>query len=57
MIWSIVFLVIGLMILGAGLYYLIKEKNDPESRKIYGIMSIVGALIVVGAIIKLLMSL
>jgi len=25
------------MILGAGIYYLLREKKDPESKKIYGI--------------------
>ncbi len=37
--------VIGALILGFGLYYLIKEKNDPESRKIYGIISAIGGLL------------
>lgn len=47
MIWSVIFLVIGIMVLVAGLYYFLKEKNAPESRKIYGIVSVAGAVIVV----------
>ena len=31
---KIIGLIVGLLILGAGLYYLVKEKKDPESRKI-----------------------
>ena len=45
MVLKIIGLIIGVLVLGAGIYYLVKEKNDPESRKIYTITSIVGALI------------
>ena len=31
---KIIGLVIGILVLAAGVYYLGKEKNDPESRKI-----------------------
>ena len=31
---KIIGLIVGLLVLGAGLYYLVKEKKDPESRKI-----------------------
>lgn len=57
MIFNMIGLVIGILILGAGIYYLSKDKNDPESKKIYGITSIVGAVIVIAFIIKILMSL
>lgn len=49
-------LVIGLMILGAGIYFLSKSKGDKESQKIYGITSVVGAVIVIGVIIKVLVA-
>ena len=39
---KIIGLIVGLLVLGAGLYYLVKEKKDPESRKIYGVVSAVG---------------
>lgn len=52
---AIIGLIIGLLVLGAGLYYLVKEKNDPESKKIYGVISLVGALLSVGMIVKLLL--
>ena len=39
---KIIGLVIGILVLAAGVYYLGKEKNDPESRKIYGVISAVG---------------
>ena len=38
-------LIIGVLVLGAGIYYLVKEKHDPESKKIYTIVSIVGGII------------
>ena len=40
-------LLIGLLILGAGLYYFAKNKQDAESRRIYGITSVVGAAVAV----------
>ena len=36
---------IGALILGAGLFYLVKYKDDSESRKIYGIVSGIGGVI------------
>ena len=53
MVIKIIALIIGVLHLGAGLYYLSKEKHDPESRKIYGIVSAVGAVIAVAAAILL----
>lgn len=38
-------LLIGILILGAGIYYLVKEKSDPESRTIYTVVSVIGAVI------------
>jgi len=42
---KIIGLLIGVLILGAGIYYLTKEKHDPESRKIYTVSSALGALV------------
>ena len=42
---KIIGLIIGILILGAGAYYLVKEKQDPESRKIYTIVSVIGAVL------------
>ena len=39
--------VAGALVLGAGIYYLAKERRDPESRKIYAIVSAVGGVIAV----------
>ena len=55
MVIKIIATIIGAMILGAGLYYLVKEKKDPESKKIYSIVSIIGGIIfVVGLILTIL---
>ena len=42
---KIIGLIIGILVLGAGIYYLAKEKHDPESRKIYTIVSVIGSVI------------
>ncbi len=55
MVMKIIALVIGILILAAGLYYLSKEKHDPESRKIYGIVSAVGGVIAVAAALLLVL--
>lgn len=39
--------VIGLLVLVAGVYYLVKEKNDKDSKKIYSIISIIGAVLLI----------
>ena len=47
MVIGIIGTIIGLLVLGAGIYYLVKEKGDPESKKIYSIVSAVGAVVAV----------
>ena len=54
---AIIGLIIGILVLCAGVYYLIKEKNDPESRKIYGVISLLGSALTIGMIVKLILSL
>ena len=44
---KIIGLIIGILVLGAGIYYLTKEKHDPESKKIYTIVSVIGGGIAV----------
>ena len=44
---KIIGFIIGVLVLGAGLYYLTQEKDDRESRKIYTIASIAGGVIAV----------
>ncbi len=49
MIIRIIGIIIGVLILIGGLYYLATEgKNDKESKKIYTITAAIGALIAVG---------
>lgn len=54
MIISIIGMLIGALISGAGIYYLLKEKQDKESVKIYGIISIIGGIVFVGMFVKLI---
>ena len=42
---KVIGIVIGLLVLGAGLHYLREEKENRESRKIYGALSAVGGVI------------
>ena len=53
MIFNAISIMIGAMILIRGIYYLIKEKEDRESKKIYSIVSAAGAVIVIGIILKI----
>ena len=57
MILGIIGSLIGAMVAGAGLYYLLKEKSDPESRRIYTVVTIAGVVIFAGMLAKLLFSL
>ena len=42
---KIIGLIVGALVLDAGIYYLAKEKHDPESKKIYAVVSAVGGII------------
>ena len=56
MMVCIIGILIGLFVLGTGIYYLHQEKHDSESRKIYTIVSVVGALLAVGAAVWLILG-
>ena len=47
MTFKIIGLIIGALLLGTGIYYRVKEKADPESRKIYGIVCAIGGIIAI----------
>ena len=51
---KIIGLIIGILVLGAGIYYLVKEKQDPESKKIYTIVSVIGGIIAVASALLLI---
>ncbi len=53
MIVKVLGVLIGLLVLGAGVYYLVREKQDPESRKIYGIVSGIGGVIAAVSVVLL----
>ena len=57
MIISIIGMLIGALVTGFGVYYLIKEKQDKESVKIYGIISGFGGVIFIGMLVKLILEL
>lgn len=54
-IFTAVILLTGLLVLGTGLYYRSKEKDDPQSRSVYSIAAGLGAPAALGAIIKIVL--
>ncbi len=56
MIIGIIGLIIGILVAVAGIYYLSKEKNDPESKKIYGTITVIGVVVAIVMIIKIVLS-
>lgn len=42
---KIIGLIIGILVLDTGVCYLVKEKQDPESRKIYTVVSVIGTAV------------
>lgn len=53
MIFNEIGLLIGALILGAGIYYLVKEGKDNGSKKIYSVFTVIGAVIVIDLIVKM----
>lgn len=53
---AIIGMLIGALVAGAGVYYLVREKKDRESVKIYGIVTAVGGVVFVAMLIQLLLS-
>ena len=53
MVLTLVALLIGLAIFGGGLSYFFQEKKDVESRKIYGLTALAGAVIAGVIIVKM----
>jgi putative Mn2+ efflux pump MntP len=45
------FLMVGLGMLVAGLFYMRKEKHDPESVRIYRVVAIIGMVLTIGSIL------
>ena len=56
MFLKIIAMIVGALILGAGLYYFVKEKNDRESRRIYGIAALIGGVLFLGALLLTVLS-
>ena len=56
MFLKLIGLIIGALVLVAGIYYLAKEKADPESRKIYPVISIIGGVIAAACALLLVLA-
>lgn len=54
MVFNIIGILIGISVLIGGIYYLVKEKDDKESKKIYSVVTAIGALILIGMAVKIL---
>ena len=57
MVVNVIGIIIGILILFAGIFYGIKEKGDKESLKIYAITAVIGAIVVVAFVVKTLLGL
>ena len=55
MVVKIIGLLVGILLLAAGIYYLAKEKNDPESKKIYTVVTVIGAVITAACVLLLVL--
>ena len=53
MIWTVILLLVGVMMAAAGLYYRVKDKDDAESRKIYGIVALIGMALTAAMAVKM----
>lgn len=47
--------IIGALVTAAAIYYLVKAKDDEESRKIYSVMTAVGIVIIVISVISIIL--
>ena len=54
MLFNIIGLAVGILLLIAGIMYLVKEKEDQDARKIYIITALIGAVVTVFMVIRLL---
>lgn len=55
MMVSVLLVLVGLMLLGAGGYYLSKNKQDAESRKVYGIAALIGVVVLTVGVTTILL--
>lgn len=56
MTFNVIALVIGILILAAGIYYYSREKHDEESRKIYGMAIAAGVVVAAFALIRMILG-
>lgn len=56
LIFTVSGLLIGIILITAGAYYLLKERGDKDSVKIYGTFIAIGAVITIGMVIKTIME-
>lgn len=54
MVISIIGMVIGIIVAIVGCVYLVREKDDKDSRKIYGTISVIGLAVFVAMLVKLI---
>lgn len=54
MFFNIIGLVIGILLLIAGVIYLVKEKEDQDARKIYMVTALIGLIVTIFMVVRLL---
>lgn len=57
MIIAIIGIIIGLLVAGAGIYFLKEDKDNAESKKIYTVISVIGFAVTAAAAVILVLNL
>jgi len=56
MVFNVLGLLLGILILAGGIYYLMKEKQDKDSQKIYKGVCLIGGIIALGMAVKIMLG-
>lgn len=54
MLFNIIGLAVGILLLIAGVIYLVKEKEDQDARKIYMVTALMGLIVTIFMVVRLL---
>lgn len=55
-ILTIIGILVGAGLAGCGIYYLVRERENKSLRKVYGMFIAIGAVILAGLIIKIIVA-
>ena len=55
-IMTILGLIVGVFLSGAGIYYFVQNKNDRESKRVYSVITAIGLLILISMVVKIIVT-